>query len=51
MMYEAMRMATPLHTLLPRIAVKDHMLLNIPITKGTMVTTGFITNGYNPQYF
>lgn len=51
MMNESMRMATPLLTLTPRISTKDHMLKDIPVTKGTMLTSNFIANNHKYELF
>ena len=51
MMNEAMRMGTPLPSLIPRITTKDHFLGDIPISKGTMMDNNMFSNTHNPKYF
>jgi cytochrome P450 len=51
MLIEALRLGTPLFSIVPRISTKDHMLLDIPVSKETMVATNFFGNQYSSKYF
>lgn len=44
-------MNTPVPGILIRKAAKDHLLLNVPISKGTGIGVSIFSNQYNPKYF
>ena len=48
---EAFRLATPIPGVLTRKVMKDHLIGNLPISKGATVTTMCFPNQYNPKYF
>jgi cytochrome P450 len=50
-MHESMRMATPVPGVVPREAVQDHMLGNVPITKGTILDNDGFGSQHSTVYF
>ena len=50
-MRETFRWYGPTTHVFPRKALKDHMLGDIKIKKGTALTVGIMYNHYNPKFW
>ncbi len=49
--YEITRLYGPVNGILFRDAAEDNYLKDVPISKGTLVTTQPVGNHFNPKYF